>query len=412
MIKRLKHKKAILGLLGVLVLLAVPGHILTTPAEEYRFVTWKKAANDNEVKVEVRLSALETVQEAGTFQLRFHVAADDVNGIDDIGFTFDQGILGDSEIPVKTYRYNRENQTLTIYVSGRKEDTLSTSSLMLGTITATGDSDITLTVGTSGNGNGDAQSGMAEDSGCMVADDSFNLVPITEFGNMEPYVLRNHAGETPEETLPPETPEETFPPETPEETLPPETPEETFPPETPEETLPPETPEETPPENTPSGKPENRDTADSNGNDPDEVSGNWHYQDGAWTFTKEDGTRVTNDWIKVNGTWYRIGTDGKMLTGWISLNNTWYYLSPDGGMKTGWVNTGSQWYFLDPSGAMKTGWIADKGYWYYLSPDGTMKTGWNQIDGKWYYLDNDGKRLANTVTPDGGRVDRNGVRID
>ncbi len=394
MIKPLKHKKIILGILGAVVLLAMPGHILNTAAEEYRFVTWKKAADDNKVKVEVKLSALEAVQEAGTFQLQFHIASDDSSKISDVAFLFDKGIRDDAEVPVKTYRYNEENQTLTIYVSGRREDTLSTSPLVLGTIEATSGSDITLTVSRANDG--------YEDGGCKIADDNFNLLAVTEFGNIEPYVLKAMKEETPEETLPPETPEETLPPETPEETLPSETTEETLPPETPE----------TPEESTTSREPGNQNDQDILWNDPDEVNGTWSYQDGAWNFTREDDTRVINDWIKVSGKWYRIGTDGKMLTGWINLNNTWYYCDPSGAMRTGWIITGGQWYFLDPSGEMKTGWVQDKGYWYYLSPSGEMKTGWNEIGGKWYYLDSSGKRLANTVTPDGGRVDRNGVRVD
>jgi len=41
-----------------------------------------------------------------------------------------------------------------------------------------------------------------------------------------------------------------------------------------------------------------------------------------------------------------------------------------------------------------------------------MKTGWVQTDGKWYYLDESGKMLADTVTPDGVTVDKNGVRVN
>ncbi|MFR3822149.1 MAG: hypothetical protein ACLTZG_12210 [Hungatella hathewayi] len=47
-----------------------------------------------------------------------------------------------------------------------------------------------------------------------------------------------------------------------------------------------------------------------------------------------------------------------------------------------------------------------------MSESGAMKTGWVQTDGKWYYLDESGKMLADTVTPDGVRVDKNGVRVN
>ena len=56
------NKKVIIGLLGILILLAAFGRIMTTPAEEYRFVTWEKGPNDHEVKVSIMLSAREDVQ--------------------------------------------------------------------------------------------------------------------------------------------------------------------------------------------------------------------------------------------------------------------------------------------------------------------------------------------------------------
>ena len=38
-----------------------------------------------------------------------------------------------------------------------------------------------------------------------------------------------------------------------------------------------------------------------------------------------------------------------------------------------------------------------------------MAVGWLEADGKWYYLRPDGSCLINGVTPDGYRVDGNGV---
>ena len=39
MLQRLMNRKVVIGLLGILILLAAFGRIMTTPAEEYRFVT-------------------------------------------------------------------------------------------------------------------------------------------------------------------------------------------------------------------------------------------------------------------------------------------------------------------------------------------------------------------------------------
>lgn len=364
MIRRLKNKKLIGGLLGALLLLVLSITPFTTLADEYRFVTWEKTGNNHEVAVEVMLSAREDVRKAGTFQVQFNVASDDIDGVQDVQFKFNSGIKNNDKIQVKSYRYNEENRTLTVYVSSKDDDILSSQPLKLGTISVTSDSNVTLTV---------------NEENCKVVNDDYAEQALTVFGNTEPYLIKVKE-DTPEETLPEET-----------------------------------QPEESLPENPTESQPSTNNTTEDSGEvftDSEETDGAWHFKDNAWSFTKADGTPVLNDWIKVKGTWYRIGTDGKMLTGWINLNNVWYFCNPSGAMKTGWVNTGNQWYFLNPSGAMKTGWIQEKGYAYYLGESGDMKTGWNQIDGKMYYFDSDGKKLADTVTPDGYRVDRNGVRVN
>ncbi|MEQ2699813.1 hypothetical protein AAAV70_17005 [Hungatella hathewayi] len=395
MLQRLMNRKVVIGLLGILILLAAFGRIMTTPAEEYRFVTWEKGTSENEVKVSVMLSAREEVQKAGTFQVQFGVASDDPDGIEDIKFKFDSDLKNNSDVTVKTYRYNQSNGTLTIYVSGAADDILKKgTALNLGTIVVNADSDVTFSV---------------EPGGCKTADENYTERTLTVFGSQDDYTVKR---ETSDDDTPNETPEETTPDETPE-----ETPGETGPAETPEETLPDETPGGTLPEETtdssePEETPEQEDSSDSVWKDPEETSGTWKAKDGVWSFEKEDGTYAQSEWIKVGGEWYWIGADGRMITGWIHLNNVWYFCSPSGAMKTGWVNTGDHWFYFSPSGAMKTGWVLEKGCWYYMSESGAMKTGWVQTDGKWYYLDESGKMLADTVTPDGVRVDKNGVRVN
>lgn len=78
------------------------------------------------------------------------------------------------------------------------------------------------------------------------------------------------------------------------------------------------------------------------------------------------------------------------------------------------------WFCFDENGIMRTGWFKDTdGSLYYLSPisngsQGLMLTGWQLIDGKYYCFNERnggplGSLLINTVTPDGYRVDENGV---
>ena len=39
-----------------------------------------------------------------------------------------------------------------------------------------------------------------------------------------------------------------------------------------------------------------------------------------------------------------------------------------------------------------------------------MQTGWKQLDGNWYYFQTDGALLKNATTPDGYKVNEEGIR--
>jgi glucan-binding YG repeat protein len=47
---------------------------------------------------------------------------------------------------------------------------------------------------------------------------------------------------------------------------------------------------------------------------------------------------------------------------------------------------------------METGWVKDDGKWYYLNSDGAMRTGWLTLNGKHYYLDSNGAMLTGKHT--------------
>lgn len=119
------------------------------------------------------------------------------------------------------------------------------------------------------------------------------------------------------------------------------------------------------------------------------------------------------------GSWIQDQTGWKFITGavpynntWIRKNNAWYWVGEDGYMKTGWNLISEKWYYLMPvSGEMKTGWIADGENWYYTDETGARLTGWVKTGDKWYYLNADGKMAVNVTTPDGYKVDENGVMI-
>lgn len=99
--------------------------------------------------------------------------------------------------------------------------------------------------------------------------------------------------------------------------------------------------------------------------------------------------------------------------GWQQDGNGWWYRKADGSYpKDTWYQIGSSWYNFDSVGYMRTGWIQRNQSWFYCLPSGEMAVGgWQHINNVWYYFDENGYMLANTVTPDGYRVDASGAWI-
>jgi hypothetical protein len=112
-----------------------------------------------------------------------------------------------------------------------------------------------------------------------------------------------------------------------------------------------------------------------------------------------DEPAAKNGWVKqANGTW-KYYTDGKAKTGWVydKSYTAWYYLDKTTEiMKTGWVRDNGKWYYLASNGKMKAGWVKDDGNWYYLAGNGAMAWGtWlHDTDGSWYYLSGNGTMLT------------------
>ena len=86
-----------------------------------------------------------------------------------------------------------------------------------------------------------------------------------------------------------------------------------------------------------------------------------------------------------------------MMTGWLQLDGRYYYLHTDGRMVTGWQSDGTHKYYMDKtSGKMAVGWKQIDGAWYYFNPSGHMVTGWVKDNGKYYYMNpSDGKMISN-----------------
>ena len=117
-----------------------------------------------------------------------------------------------------------------------------------------------------------------------------------------------------------------------------------------------------------------------------EKAAQWAQDSRGWRFQNADETYVTNRWIELSwnekSAWYRFNEQGYMVTGW--------FKDGDG-----------NWYFMNDR--------AD-------GTQGAMVTGWHQIAGKWYYFRVTaggpvGSLVMNATTPDGYKVDGNGVWI-
>lgn len=123
---------------------------------------------------------------------------------------------------------------------------------------------------------------------------------------------------------------------------------------------------------------------------------------------------VEGNWImNTAGTWQLYNKNGVAYTsGWVAVFN------PNAQVAQG--QSAFDWFLFDAAGNMMTGWYTDDlGNTYYLNPErdktqGAMAIGWRLIDGHYYYFDKvsegfRGKLLKETTTPDGYRVDQNGI---
>ncbi|WP_419150872.1 MBL fold metallo-hydrolase [Streptococcus oralis] len=156
----------------------------------------------------------------------------------------------------------------------------------------------------------------------------------------------------------------------------------------------------------------------------------WQWSNDSWHYYATSGA-VQTGWLKDGDAWYYLeGKEGIMLVGLHQVDGKQYYFSRSGAMQTGWKWSDNHYRYFELNGAMKTGWIKDKGVWYYLNPEdgimlvglhkvngdhyyfdesGAMQTGWKQLDGNWYYFQADGSLLKNATTPDGYKVNEEGI---
>ena len=154
----------------------------------------------------------------------------------------------------------------------------------------------------------------------------------------------------------------------------------------------------------------------------------WKWLDNHYYYFASSGAMKTG-WLKDNGLWYYLDKEGSMQTGLQEINGSRYYLNASGAMQTGWKWFDNHYHYFTGSGAMKIGWLKDKDRWYYLDKEGVMltglqeingsryylnasgamETGWKQVDGNWYYFQTDGSLLRNGTSPDGYKLNADGI---
>ena len=154
----------------------------------------------------------------------------------------------------------------------------------------------------------------------------------------------------------------------------------------------------------------------------------WKWLDNHYYYFTGSGAMKTG-WLKDKELWYYLDKEGIMLTGLQEIDGSRYYLNASGAMQTGWKWLDNHYYYFTGSGAMKTGWFKDKGLWYYLDKDGimltglqeingaryylnasgAMETGWQQLNGNWYYFQTNGSLLRNGTSPDGYKLNADGI---
>lgn len=69
------------------------------------------------------------------------------------------------------------------------------------------------------------------------------------------------------------------------------------------------------------------------------------------------------------------------INGSVDLNIGYDGLFPMAG-KTGWVQASGVWYWYEDGKPVKNQWVSDGGFWYRIGPDGKMLTGLQEVDGK------------------------------
>ena len=145
------------------------------------------------------------------------------------------------------------------------------------------------------------------------------------------------------------------------------------------------------------------------------------YIEGERIYAKADGTLASEEWIKLNGSWYYFGGNNgyyygsycacngaKVIDGVTYIFENHKMIKQFSTVKDGWQKVGNNWYYGRNGRFVVYGEYYIDGAWYqfdegrmikeqlydisYIDKDGKISfdTGWKSIFGSWYYFDADG----------------------
>ena len=128
----------------------------------------------------------------------------------------------------------------------------------------------------------------------------------------------------------------------------------------------------------------------------------WQEIDGVkYYYNPNNGEKIANCWMTLDGKEYCMNADGVMLTGWQTIGSNTYYMAADGVKQKGLIEVDGNRYFLDTNGARMTGWQFIDGKKYYFLPDTcVMAVGKLTIGNDTYIFGNDGVMQTGEVTID------------
>lgn len=90
----------------------------------------------------------------------------------------------------------------------------------------------------------------------------------------------------------------------------------------------------------------------------------WVQDTGGWRFVKADGSYAAGECMVINGELYCFKPDTYIVSNdWYQIDGIWYFFRPSGGLaKSRWVETNGMWYYVDENGSLFTGGTTPDGY--------------------------------------------------